>query len=456
MIMFQNANLSNLLDGIPHAVVLVDENLKISRMNRRAEALTGRNNDDAAGIPADYILRTSLHPFPDFFVPVLGERKIVAHEGDVLDRNRKIIPVRFSISPIESNSDDLLGAMVILEDLSLAPYLQKKGAGSDGFDGVVSLNRKMQEVGEQIPVFAGTDASVLIEGETGTGKGFVAEKIHHASKRSGYPFIKVNCGALPEPLLESELFGHVRGAFPGAENNKPGMFRLADRGTIFFTEIGDLPLTLQVKLLTVLDDGEFFSLGSTRKVAMKARIIAATSRDLKEMVREERFREDLYYRLNVLRLRLPPLRERTEDIPVLIDNFVKLFSSGSLAPHFDKDARSVLLDYPFPGNVRELRNIVEHAITLSHGETMKRDHLPEYLLHGNEADKYASIWGSGQKTDSYDTSGDARSRGTKWDDVEKEMIIEALRKSRGKRSEAAKMLGWARSTLYRKLKRHGI
>ncbi|MFA6001311.1 MAG: sigma 54-interacting transcriptional regulator [Thermoleophilia bacterium] len=454
--MFQNANLSNLLDGIPHAVVLVDKNLSVSRMNRRAEALTGRNNDEAAGIPADFILRTSLHPFPDYFKPVLQERQIVAHEGDVLDRNRKIVSVRFSISPIESNSDDLLGAMVILEDLSLAPYLQEKGAGSDGFDGIVSLNQKMQEVGEQIPVFAGTDASVLIEGETGTGKGFVAEKIHHASKRSGYPFIKVNCGALPEPLLESELFGHVRGAFPGAENNKPGMFRLADRGTILFTEIGDLPLTLQVKLLTVLDDGEFFSLGSTRKVAMKARIIAATGRDLKEMVREGRFREDLYYRLNVLRLRLPPLRERVEDIPLLIDNFVKLFSSGNLAPHFDKDARSVLLDYSFPGNVRELRNIVEHAITLSHGETMKREHLPEYLLRGSEEDKYASIWGRGQKTDASDAYGDGRNRSTKWDDVEKEMIIEALRKSRGKRSEAAKMLGWARSTLYRKLKHHGI
>lgn len=454
--MFQNANLITLLDGIPHAVVLVDSSLNVSRMNHLAEALTGRSNDEATGTHADYILRSSLHPFKDHIEPVLRDRQTAVHEGNVLDRNRKIVPIRFTVSRIESHKGKQLGAMVVLEDLTLAPYLQESLTRPDTFDGIVSLNPRMQDVGVQISVFAATDASVLIEGETGTGKGFVAEKIHQASKRSGYPFIKVNCGALPEQLLESELFGHVRGAFPGADHNKPGMFRLADRGTIFFTEVGDLPVALQVKLLTVLDDGEFFAIGSTRKVAMTARIIAATSMDLKGMVREGLFREDLYYRLNVLRLDIPPLRERSEDIPLLVDHFLKSFSPRALTPRIDRSCLDILKEYTYPGNVRELRNILEHAITLSHGDTIKTEHLPEYLLHGSEAERYASIWRASGDLQRRQVGDGSRGRDMKWDDVEKEMIIEALRKSRGKRSEAAKMLGWARSTLYRKLKYHEL
>ncbi|MDO8736141.1 MAG: sigma 54-interacting transcriptional regulator [Thermoleophilia bacterium] len=445
-----------LLDGIPHAVVVVDTNLDVSRMNHLAEALTGRSNGEASGIHADYILRSSLHPFNSYFEPVFGEKQTVVHEGNILDRNRKIVPIRFTISRIESHKGRQLGAMVVLEDLTLAPYLQESLARPDTFDGIVSLNPRMQDVGEQISVFAATDASVLIEGETGTGKGYVAEKIHQASKRSSYPFIKVNCGALPEQLLESELFGHVRGAFPGADHNKPGMFRLADRGTIFFTEVGDLPVTLQIKLLTVLDDGEFFAIGSTRKVAMTARIIAATSMDLKGMVREGLFREDLYYRLNVLRLDIPPLRERSEDVPLLVDYFLSSFSPGELTPRIDRSTMDILKEFTYPGNVRELRNILEHAITLSHGDTIKTEHLPEYLLHGSEAERYASIWRSSGDAHGRNAAEGSRNKDMKWDDVEKEMIIEALRKSRGKRSEAAKMLGWARSTLYRKLKYHEL
>jgi len=451
--MFHNADLISLLDGIPHAVVLVDEKLHIGRMNQRAEALTGRSNEETAGIPADYILRTNLHPFRPHFTKVFEEKLIVSHEGNILDLNRKIAPIRFSISPVESQAGEVIGAMIVLEDLSLTPFRMQE-EGTDGFEGVVSISPRMQEVSEQISVFAGTDASVLIYGEIGTGKGFVAEKIHQASKRSSYPFIKVNCGALPEPLLESELFGHVAGAFPGADQNRPGMFRLADRGTIFFTEIADLPLPLQAKLLTVLDDGELFALGSTKKVAMNARVIAATSRDLKRLIAEGKFREDLFYRLNVLRLQLPPLRQRAEDIPLLVDHFMHSFSPGRLVPKVDREAQNIMKDYSYPGNVRELRNIVEHAITLSHGKTIKAEHLPEYLLQGDDAERYAPVWGA--VAPGLAGAGEETGRAKRWDDVEKEMIIDALRKSRGKRSDAAKRLGWARSTLYRKLKHHGI
>ena len=232
-------------------------------------------------------------------------------------------------------------------------------------------------------------------------------------------------------------------------------FLVLPRGTIFFTEIGDLPLSLQVKLLTVLDVGLFVPLGSSRKVAMNVRIIAATGKDLKSMVAEGLFREDLYYRLKVLQLHLPPLRERMEDIPMLIDHFVSLFSPGSHAPDIDPEALRLMKDYPYPGNIRELRNIIEHAVTLCHGDTIRPEHVPDFLMPEHEA-------GSFSRWRPYPKPGISRGATTesgstmKWDDVEKEMIIEALRKSRGRRSEAAKMLGWARSTLYRKLKYHDI
>lgn len=449
--MFQCANLIKLLDGIPHAVVLVDKGFRVRHLNSRAEALTGRSSEEAAGVVAESILRSSHNTLSKSIEGVLENKTVDVFEGNVLDQNRKIVPIRFSISAVEGQQKKGLGAMLILEDITQTIESREK-TGPETYEEMVSLNPRMQEVYEQIPVFAGTDASVLIDGETGTGKGKVAELIHNESKRSGFPFIKIHCGALPPQLLESELFGHVKGAFSTADRDKPGMFRLADRGTIFFTEIGDLPLPLQAKLLTVLDDGVFIPLGSTKKVAMNVRVIAATSKDLKSLVADGSFREDLFYRLKVLQLHLPPLRERIEDIPLLIDFFLNVFSPGREAAEIDPEAVRLLKEYSYPGNIRELRNIIEHAATLSHGETVTPEHLPDYILE-EQAGGLLPGWRQG-------FSADARravSQGpVKWHDVEKEMILEALRKSRGKRSQAAKLLGWSRSTLYRKLRNHDI
>lgn len=450
--MFQNANLINLLNGIPYAALLVDKGFLVRQMNHRAEALTGRGSERATGVAAENILRSNQNSFAKAFSAVITEKKIEVLEGNVLDQNRKIVPVRFTVSPVENHQNKVLGAMIVLEDITQIVESREK-AGPGSYEEMVSLNPRMQDVYEHIPVFAGTDASVLIDGETGTGKGKVAEMIHNESKRSGFPFIKINCGALPPQLLESELFGHVKGAFSNADRDKPGMFRLADRGTIFFTEIGDLPLPLQAKLLTVLDDGVFIPLGSTKKVAMNVRIIAATGKDLKSMVAEGTLREDLFYRLKVLQLHLPALRERAEDIPLLIDYFVNVFSPKQTAPEIDPEAVRLLKEYSYPGNIRELRNIIEHAVTLSHGEMIGPEHLPDYLFEEQGAGMLPG-WrtGYGQSAGKSITSQGS----VKWNDVEKEMILEALRKSRGKRSQAAKLLGWSRSTLYRKLKNHEI
>jgi transcriptional regulator with PAS, ATPase and Fis domain len=324
----------------------------------------------------------------------------------------------------------------------------------------------MQEIFELLPITAKTDASILITGETGTGKDLVAEAIHKASKRSRYPFIKVNCAALPESLLESELFGHVRGAFTGADKDKPGMFRLAHEGTLFLPEIGDLPLPLQVKILTVLDDKEFFPVGGSKKVTVDVRIIAATHRDLGELVKLEKFREDLFYRLNVLSLHLPSLRERENDFRLLLDHFFLEFKTNlnKKINGFSAACLKILSAYDFPGNIRELRNIVEYAVNVCPGKTIQPEHLPKNLL-AMEKDATESmphretaraINGTVMTGNSETTPPNTLSDTAGWGDIERSIILKSLIKTGGSRSRAAELLGWSRSKLWRKIKHYGL
>jgi transcriptional regulator with PAS, ATPase and Fis domain len=306
-------------------------------------------------------------------------------------------------------------------------------------------------------VLARTDATLLVTGETGTGKDLLAEAVHQASRRAKLPFVKVNCGALPESLLESELFGHARGAFTGAHADKPGMFRLAQGGTLFLTEIGDLPLQLQVKLLTALDDRAFYPLGSSKKVEVDVRVMAGTHRDLQALVAEGRFRQDLFFRLNVLNVRLPPLREREGDVRLLADHFLGQLSKrlgkaiGGLSPQ----AQTVLDRYAYPGNVRELRNIVEYAGSVCRGEKIRPEDLPDYLARG-AAPAGAPAPAGGAGGGGARVALDAVSGKATWKDVERRLIMEALLECRGSRGEAATKLGWGRSTLWRKMQQHRL
>jgi transcriptional regulator with PAS, ATPase and Fis domain len=315
----------------------------------------------------------------------------------------------------------------------------------------------MERIFRVLPVIAQSDSSVLITGETGTGKDFVAEAIHQGSHRGKNPFIKVNCGALPETLLESELFGHQKGAFTGAFENKPGRFRLAHNGTLYLTEIGDLPLSLQVKLLTFLDDMVVFPLGGTKGFQVNVRVIAATHRNLGLMVREGRFREDLLFRLNVVRLHLPPVRERGDDIRLLLDHFMRSYLTRLKKPikGFSAKALRLLLDFTYPGNVRELRNIVEYAVNICEEDQILLKHLPAYLTdpiardwdREEEKKEIQPLWSSEPKH---------RETASDWASAEKTMIMDALLKARGSRSKAAESLGWGRSTLWRKMKNYGL
>jgi len=320
-------------------------------------------------------------------------------------------------------------------DLSLLKELEEEIREKYTFQDMVSRNPRMMELFRILPDIAQSDVTVLIVGESGTGKELFAHAIHKLSRRKDGPLIKVNCSALPETLLESELFGYVKGAFTDAKKDKPGRFKLAEGGTIFLDEIGDVSVAVQVKLLRVIEQKEFEPLGATYTEKVDVRIIAATNRDLEEMVKDGRFREDLYYRLNVMKVELPPLRERRDDIPLLVEHFIQKYNKkmGKEIEGVSEEAMRLLLNHTYPGNVRELENILEHAFILCKGRIILPEHLPHYLHAKAPSLPAASL--------------------REW---EREMIKEALRRSGGNITSAARELGIHRTTLWRKMKKYHL
>ena len=452
--------ISEILNSIPLGVAIADKNFRLVEMNRVMESFSGYSTADAKGVLIDNVLRSSLANNYQLFREVFESGETKLFEGDIINQNNQKIPIHFTLSPVSNYDGEFAGFNLTLEDISYLQTVDNKLFDLENTTDIIGHSPEMQEIFELIPVLAHTDASILITGETGTGKDLLAEAIHKKSSRARNPFIKINCGALPENLLESELFGHVRGAFTGAVRDKPGMFRLAQNGTIFLTEIGDLPMSLQVKLLSVLDDKEFYPVGGTRKVKVDVRIITATHRSLRKLVSEGKFREDLFYRLNVLRLYLPALKERDGDLRLLLDHFFQEFNRKlkKNIKGFNKKCINKLLSYSYPGNVRELRNIVEYAVNICQESCVKTEHLPRYLFEPAHKEKQNSkSLPLDQNKTKHNKTGDAGLTGTMgWSEMEKEMIMEALKKTKGNRSEAAKELGWGRTTLWRKINRYGL
>jgi len=309
------------------------------------------------------------------------------------------------------------------------------------FPEIIGDSRVMRGLLRRVQMVAPTDSNVLILGESGTGKELVASSIHHNSRRKQNPFIKLNCVAIPPDLLESELFGHEKGAFTGAAARKPGKFELAHGGTIFLDEIGDMPLGLQAKILRVIQEKEFDRVGGTRTVQVDVRIICATNKDLSQMVKEGTFREDLYYRINVFSLPLPALRDRKEDIPLLVDNFLSRTTPeiGMASP-----ALQMMMGYAWPGNVRELQNTVERAAVLSQGQEITVAHLPDSIT---EMFHQSFISGKDDKALSIDD---------KLKEIEKGMIIEALKKTKGIQVRAAELIGINQRSLWHRIKKYQI
>jgi DNA-binding NtrC family response regulator len=317
-------------------------------------------------------------------------------------------------------------------------HLRREVYKEYSFHQILGKSRPMQEVFELIRRVADSPSNVLITGESGTGKELVAKAIHYNSDRRESPFVPINCAAIPEQLLESELFGHVRGAFTDAKADRPGLFEEAQKGTIFLDEISELPLMLQAKLLRAIQEREIRRVGSTKSVAVDVRIIAATNLNLAEEVKSKHFREDLYYRLNVIELRLPPLRERRDDIPLLVESFLRKCAKTNRKPleGITESALALLIDYHWPGNVRELENIIERAVTLARGEKIMPEDLPP-AVQGSRGDRKVL--------------DDAAERTLPLQEVEWEYIKKILEKTGGNKYQAAQTLGIDRKTLYRKL-----
>jgi PAS domain S-box-containing protein len=434
--------LKMILDNLDIGVFTVTRSGLITFFNTAAERISGFQREEVIGKPGALLMGHGPADGASLLKQAVEDGKARSNKKGVLTtKDRKIIPIRANYMALRNEQGHVIGGLATVQDLSLIDQLQRAITSKYTFGDMIGKDPAIQKVFDIVPVIAESDATVLIEGATGTGKDLLAKVIHNASRRAKKPMVKVNCAALPDNLLESEMFGYVKGAFTGADKDKPGRFQEADGGTIFLDEIGDLPLSLQAKLLRVLEDKEFYPLGSRKITKVDVRIIAATNQGLERLVEAKRFREDLFYRLNVIRLELPSLRERRADIPLLIDHTLKRLSTakGNKASRISEEAMEVLLNYAYPGNVRELENILEHALILCQDDVIEPRHLPIFLRDGIPV----------RSDDGDFPTGEALSS-------EKERILRALRNNRWLRGETARELSMDRTTLWRKMKRYNL
>ena len=433
-----------ILDNLDIGLLTVDRGGHIAFFNNTAETITGFSREDVLGKSCSTVFGKTTSPGMLLFNETIADGQArSSSEGELRTRDGQIIPMRANFMALKNEDGRIVGGLATITDLSLKYQFNSEIKGRYTFYDMVGKDPAIQKIFEIIPVVAASDATILIEGPTGTGKDVLAKVIHNASSRSKKPLVKVNCAALPDNLLESEMFGYVKGAFTGADNDKPGRFQDADRGTIFLDEIGDLPLALQAKLLRVLEDKEFYPLGSRKTTKVDVRIISATNRNLGQLVRERRFREDLFYRLNVMRLELPPLKNRRGDIPLLISHILKRLrvTRDTRVQKFSKDAMDVLLNYDFPGSVRELENIIEHALIVCQGEIIERNHLPLALQQGGSRSL---------PVDETSLPGDAVGSS------EKKIIMDMLQRYSWNKGKTAAALNIDRTTLWRKIKKYNI
>ena len=431
-----------ILESISDGVFTVDGDWRITSFNRAAEEITGIPRDEAIGRPCFEVFRSSMCEASCALRHTLETGDPVINRSCyIVDAEGERIPISVSTAVLRDGAERVIGGAETFRDLSEVEELRRELEGRYQVGDLVSRSPAMRRVFDILPQIARSPSTVLIQGETGTGKELLARAIHDLSPRADGPFVAVNCGALPDSLLESELFGYRAGAFTGAERDKPGLFDAARGGTLFLDEIGEVSPALQVRLLRVLQERTFQALGSNETRETDARIVAATNRDLEREVRKGAFRQDLYYRIHVVRVALPPLRERKEDVPLLAEHFIARFNrlQGRAIEGIAPDAMSALMAHDYPGNVRELENIVERAFVLCEGSTIEPAHLP---------DEIAPPALRKQKTDA---SMDAARRA-----VEAHAIREALRRHHYNRQAAARELGIHKSTLFRKIKRLGI
>ncbi len=440
-----------IVDTLQDGVMVVDPSGKILALNPSAERLTGYKADELVGQSCRMLDCTGCKIIgkgqAEQWCGLYAKGKVRAKKCRITTKENRSINIIKNASILRDENGTIIGAVETLTDMSELvrqqmeiSLLRKNLQMDDGYHGIIGKSSPMQNLFELVDNVALTDAPVIIFGESGTGKELVARAIHESSPRAAKAFIKVNCAALNENLLESELFGHIKGAYTGAEKTRIGRFEAAHDGTIFLDEIGDIPLSTQVKLLRTLEEKEIERVGDHTPIKVDVRVISATNKDLEALIAKEQFRDDLYFRINVFPITCPPLRRRIEDVPMIIQNFIRLnnHKSGKKILGLTPEAMQRMTSYNWPGNVRELRNAIEYAFVLCSSGGIDVQHLPPKI--------------SGTAAECAEPPAKKQPVNLR----KKEALIQALREARGNRSETARILGVSRVTVWKQIKRYGI
>ncbi len=430
-----------IFDAIPHGIFTVDSNGIITSFNRVAEETMGYEQKDVIGRPCDTVFRSDLCSTDcPLKRSISSGKRIQSRETNVIRKDGRKIPIAISTAAFVDPLGKILGGVEMFRDISLVSELRKQVHGTYVCEDIISKSPLMHRIFEIITAVAESRSTVVIEGESGTGKELIARAIHNLGPNRKKPFIAVNCAALPDNLLESELFGYKKGAFTDAKKDKPGRFELAGTGTILLDEISEISKSLQVKLLRVLQEREYEPLGATAPLKLEARIIASTNRDLANEVQKKNFRKDLYFRLNVVKVCLPPLVDRKEDIPLLINHFIERFNllQGRRMKRCSERVQAALMKYSFPGNIRELENAIEHAFVVCTSNMIQFEDLPQHII---DAAKDLQEPLDNRK----------ESRHSLLSNAESEALKSALTANKWNKQKTAKSLGISRSTLWRKM-----
>ena len=432
-----NGHCQIIMDSVADGVFTVDREWRITSFNRAAEQITGVPRDEAIGRRCCDVFRASICETQCALRHTIQTgKRIVDQRIYFINAEGNRSPISISTALLKDEDGRVVGGVETFRDLALVEELRKEIDGRHVFADIISKSHRMQRLFDILPEIAESESTVLIEGESGAGKELLARAIHSLSPRADGPFVAVNCGALPDTLLESELFGHKAGAFTDATRNREGRFARAQKGTILLDEIGDVSPALQVRLLRVLQERTYEPLGSSEPVAADVRVIAATHQSIDDLRDQGRFRSDLYYRINVIRLVLPPLRERKEDIPLLVDHFIARFNQlrGKNIRGMSPEALAMVMRHDYPGNVRELENIVEHCFVLCRGGMIEPRHMPDSLLPEGAPRQGPPVGGTSLK------------------ESEARFILAALEANHYNRLATARELGIHKSTLFRKIR----
>ncbi|NQS97563.1 MAG: sigma 54-interacting transcriptional regulator [candidate division Zixibacteria bacterium] len=431
--------LTAILDSITDGVFTVDKDWLITSFNYAAEKITGVPREEAVGRHCYDVFRTNICETGCALRKTMSSVEPIVNKAVYIINSRgERVPITISTAPLKDKRGRIIGGVETFRDLSRVEQLQKELENRYTFEDIISKSPKFRRIFAILPTIADSDSTVLLQGESGTGKELLARAIHSLSPRRNKPMVTVNCGALPDSLLESELFGYKAGAFTDAKRDKPGRFALAEGGAVFLDEIGDISPALQVKLLRVLQDRTYEPLGGIETKKADVRIITASNRNLEELVKSGKFRDDLFYRINVINIIIPPLRERKEDIPLLVEHFIGKFNKlqGRDIADIAPEVMSALMNHDYPGNVRELENIIEHGFVLCPGRLISVEHLPDNL-------RGSDVQPGVQTAETLE-------------DVEAQFIESALRRNNWNRLKTAQELGMHKTTLFRKIKRYGI